>query len=92
MAGGDGGAARAPGWAGMTASDAFLRGYPGRYLWSGMRSGAHEGGVPGRVAVMDPVVVAFGTALAGSIATDAWQQVHERGHRPVAPGAPAAGG
>jgi hypothetical protein len=26
---------------------------------------------------MDPVVAAFGTALVGAIATDAWQQVHE---------------
>jgi hypothetical protein len=26
---------------------------------------------------MDPVVTAFGTALVGAIATDAWQQVHE---------------
>jgi hypothetical protein len=26
---------------------------------------------------MDPVVAAFGTALIGAIATDAWQQVHE---------------
>jgi hypothetical protein len=25
---------------------------------------------------MDPVVAAFGTALVGAIATDAWQQVH----------------
>jgi hypothetical protein len=28
-------------------------------------------------AVMDPVVAAFGTALVGAIATDAWQQVRE---------------
>jgi len=26
---------------------------------------------------MDPVVAAFGTALVGAIATDAWQQIHE---------------
>jgi hypothetical protein len=26
---------------------------------------------------MDPVVAAFGTALVGAIATDAWGQVHE---------------
>ena len=26
---------------------------------------------------MDPVVAAFGTALVGAIATDAWQQVRE---------------
>ena len=26
---------------------------------------------------MDPVVAAFGTALIGAIATDAWQQVRE---------------
>jgi hypothetical protein len=26
---------------------------------------------------MDPVVAAFGTALVGAIATDAWQQVHD---------------
>jgi hypothetical protein len=26
---------------------------------------------------MDPIVLAFGTALVGAIATDAWQQVHE---------------
>ena len=27
--------------------------------------------------MMDPVVAAFGTALVGAIATDAWQQVHK---------------
>jgi hypothetical protein len=26
---------------------------------------------------MDPIVAAFGTALVGAIATDAWQQAHE---------------
>lgn len=31
----------------------------------------------GKGAVVDPVVAAFGTALVGAIATDAWQQVRE---------------
>jgi hypothetical protein len=36
-----------------------------------MRVGCRAG------SVMDPVVAAFGTALVGAIATDAWQQVRE---------------
>ena len=35
----------------------------GRYRWSGIKSGAQEGCVPGEEAGMDPVVAAFGTAL-----------------------------
>jgi hypothetical protein len=60
----------------MTASCTFPRSYPGRYRWSGSGVArtrvACQGG-----AGMDPVVAAFGTALVGAIATDAWQQVRE---------------
>ena len=48
----------------------------GRYRWSGISSGV-RGLRAGEEGVMDPITVAFGTALVGAIATSAWQGVRD---------------